>query len=32
MQDLVQKLISRHLTDKSKGRVENVFGFYGSGM
>ena len=30
-QDLVQKLIARHLTDKSKGRVENVFGFYGGG-
>eukprot|EP00055_Hartaetosiga_balthica_P010864 m.47704 g.47704 ORF g.47704 m.47704 type:complete len:194 (-) comp7351_c0_seq1:117-698(-) len=26
---LLQKLISRHLTDKSKGRVDNVFGFYG---
>jgi len=29
--DLLQKLISRHLTDKSKGRVENVFSFYGNG-
>ena len=31
-QDLVQKLIARHLTDKSKGRVENVFTFYGGGV
>lgn len=30
-QDMLQKLISRHLTDKSKGRVDNVFGYYGSG-
>ena len=29
--DLLQKLIARHLTDKSKARVENVFGFYGNG-
>jgi hypothetical protein len=29
--DLLQRLIARHLTDKSKARVENVFAFYGSG-
>eukprot|EP00045_Choanoeca_perplexa_P005693 m.47885 g.47885 ORF g.47885 m.47885 type:complete len:198 (-) comp13248_c0_seq1:73-666(-) len=28
---LLQNLIARHLTDKSKGRVDNVFGFYGNG-
>eukprot|EP00056_Hartaetosiga_gracilis_P009946 m.144833 g.144833 ORF g.144833 m.144833 type:complete len:194 (+) comp13227_c0_seq14:5305-5886(+) len=28
---LLQKLIARHLTDKSKGRVDNVFSFYGQG-
>lgn len=27
---LVQAQIAKHLTDKSKGRVENVFGFIGS--
>eukprot|EP00042_Codosiga_hollandica_P036394 m.277884 g.277884 ORF g.277884 m.277884 type:complete len:206 (+) comp54881_c1_seq4:211-828(+) len=28
---LILRLIERHLTDKSKGRVENVFGFFASG-
>eukprot|EP00043_Microstomoeca_roanoka_P016972 m.175982 g.175982 ORF g.175982 m.175982 type:complete len:198 (-) comp16552_c14_seq1:399-992(-) len=29
--DLLQKVIARHLTDKSKGRVDNVFSYYGDG-
>ncbi|EGD78663.1 hypothetical protein PTSG_01642 [Salpingoeca rosetta] len=29
--DLLQQVIARHLTDKSKGRVDNVFSFYGDG-
>ncbi|EDQ90475.1 uncharacterized protein MONBRDRAFT_31877 [Monosiga brevicollis MX1] len=29
--EALQALIARHLTDKSKGRVNNVFGFYGNG-
>lgn len=29
--DLLQKMIARHLTDKSKNRVDNVYNFYGDG-
>eukprot|EP01147_Barroeca_monosierra_P006086 gene6086-7372_t len=29
--DILQQVIARHLTDKSKARVNNVFGYYGDG-